>query len=232
MTSIDHKLIEEGPTHSLYSVALGYHLNNITLTYIFQLTLFKTTSSPKLSLIHIIKIPSLVIYLRIYSHYLYSFNRTHVTKFSLMTVSGYVLYTHQLERDLGNPLQFVRNVGQYMLLAYVYNYRILDLESELLGLVVDENVFHTGERGQGNGLGNIGVYDMVIFGSGTLLLGINNIMRSYDRDLLLSIGSYPKQVGKIRTCHSMSLTAVPFNPSRPPVTQQFNLTVDYETKLV
>jgi|JI7StandDraft_1071085.scaffolds.fasta_scaffold2116713_1 hypothetical protein len=76
-------------------------------------------------------------YFRIYSHYLYSFNSTHVTKLSLMNINGYTLYSHMLEITLGNPLQFVRNVGQYMLLVYVYSYRILDLAGELLSLVID-----------------------------------------------------------------------------------------------
>ena len=40
-------------------------------------------------------------------------------------------------------------------------------------------------------LGNTGVYDMIIVGSDTLLLGVNNVMRSYDRKLHTSIGPYP-----------------------------------------
>lgn len=37
---------------------------------------------------------------------------------------------------------YVRNEGQYMLLVYSHSYRILDLDIELFGLVVDDNPIH------------------------------------------------------------------------------------------
>lgn len=44
-----------------------------------------------------------------------------------MTFNGSLLYIHQLELVLDNPLKFVRNLGQYMLLVYTHSYRLLDL---------------------------------------------------------------------------------------------------------
>lgn len=130
---------------------------------------------------------------------------------------------------LDNPLQFVRNVGQYMLLVYTYSYRILDLERELLELIIDETAI---EANVTDGFGNMGVKDMIVFGSGILLVGLNNIMRAYDMGLVMTIGPYPIQIGKIRTYHQMALTAVPASNSKKSVTQPFNLTITYETKLV
>lgn len=45
---------------------------------------------------------------------------------------------------------------------------------------------------------------MIIIGSDTLLLGINNVMRSYDRKLQTLIGPYPIEQGQIRKYHSIS----------------------------
>lgn len=42
-----------------------------------------------------------------------------------------------------------------------------------------------------NDVGNVGVYDMILFGSDTLLLGIKNVMRAYNKNLRIPIGPYP-----------------------------------------
>lgn len=75
-----------------------------------------------------------------------------------------------------------------MLLVYSHSYRILDLNIELFGLVVDDKPIHEASL---TALSNSGVYDMIVLGSETLLLGINNVMRSYDRKLQTLIGPYP-----------------------------------------
>lgn len=156
-------------------------------------------------------------------------------KYSLLSLAANKLYTHHLEIRLGNPLQFVRNVGQYMLLVYAHSYKILNLEGQLIELVIDdESIEEKSVASERNGLGNIGIYDMIIFGSGTLLLGINNVMRAYDRNLLFTIGPYSMQIGRIRTHHSLSLSAYSASASsqRGVITQNFSLIVDYETSLI
>lgn len=76
-----------------------------------------------------------------------------------------------------------------MLLVYSNSYRILDLEKELISLILDEDKLEKSHNIVG--VGNSGIYDMIIFGSGILLVGINNIMRAYDRNLLFTVGPYP-----------------------------------------
>lgn len=78
----------------------------------------------------------------------------------------------------------------------------------------------------------MGVNDMIIFGSGILLVGINNIMKAYDMNLVLTIGPYLISLGRIRTYHKMTLTAVPAHSTAKLAVQSFNLTITYETKLV
>lgn len=75
-------------------------------------------------------------------------------------------------------------------------------------------MYNGSSGGSGSNLGNvgnIGVYDMIFYGANTLLLGINNIMRAYDRSLSLTIGPYPMKDGKIRSYHKLSLSAKPVN---------------------
>ena len=151
--------------------------------------------------------------MRIYSDYLYTFNSTHVTKYSLFSMIPHKLYTYLLEIRLGNPLQFIRNVNQYMLMVYLFSYKILNLQGQLLQLVIDDrpidqknkymNKNYIVNKFKQNSVGNAGIYDMIIFGAGTLLLGMNNIMRAYDRNLQLTIGPYVIQQGRIRTHHSI-----------------------------
>lgn len=145
--------------------------------------------------------------MRIYSDYLYTFNSTHVTKYSLFSMIPHKLYTYLLEIRLGNPLQFIRNVNQYMLMVYLYSYKILNLQGQLLQLVIDDRPIDQKNKYMNkdsdnhnivnkfkqNSVGNAGIYDMIIFGAGTLLLGMNNIMRAYDRSLQLTIGPYSFQ---------------------------------------
>lgn len=113
-----------------YDVVVGYHLgSNTTIAIIMQLTLSKYRADHHCRLVPVklVSVPQFVVYFRVYSHYLYSFNQTHVSKYSLMTFDGSLLYIHQLELVLDNPLKFVRNLGQYMLLVYAHSYRLLDL---------------------------------------------------------------------------------------------------------
>lgn len=80
-------------------MVVGYHLgNNTTVAIIMQLTLskYKTDHQCKLAVVKLIDVGQFVVYFRVYSHYLYSFNRTHVSKYSLMAISGSVLYIHAL----------------------------------------------------------------------------------------------------------------------------------------
>lgn len=82
---------------------------------------------------------------------------------------------------------------------------------------------------QVDGLGNTGVYDMIEFNSGTLLVGINNIIRIYNRNLLLNIGPYPMGTGTVRSVHWLTIRALPFPqfPEAAEVEQSFQLTISY-----
>lgn len=57
-------------------------------------------------------------------------------------------------------------------------------------LVVDEEMINDSRYAE-NDVGNVGVYDMILFGSDTLLLGIKNVMRAYNKNLRIPIGPYP-----------------------------------------
>jgi hypothetical protein len=75
---------------------------------------------------------------------------------------------------------------------------------------------------------------MILFGANTLLLGINNIMRVYNRNIQFTIGPYPLREGRIRTRYNFSIIAMPFIETKPipSMNQSFNLTINYETSLV
>lgn len=77
-------------------------------------------------------------------------------------------------------------------------------------------------------VGNAGVYDMILFGVDVLLLGINNIMRAYDRNLLVNVGPYPIELDRMVSHKQVEICAFPLGNLKKPALQQFNLTIDYE----
>jgi hypothetical protein len=97
-------------------------------------------------------------------------------------------------------------------------------------LIVDDYRFESNNKR----VGNIGAYDMIIFDANILLLGINNIMRAFNRNIQFTIGPYPLREGRIRTLYNFSIVALPFITSKhiPSMNQSFNLTINYETSLV
>lgn len=211
-----------------HKITIGYHVSS-SETLAIMCTLRVSDSEPPVIILDSIKSLQFSIYVHMYRDSLYTLNGTHLSKYSLITKSKTPLYIHPLLTPT-MELVSIKNVEKYMLIIHSQGYFLLDIEFELLQLLIDKQ--KNPKFSSGSHLFSVDskdISDIVVYKNDFLLIGVGVHMRTYNRNLRVSIGEFPIRTGRIYGKYAIELLSK--NEQHQEILN-IGVIVDYESEQV